>query len=228
LFGTNILLVLVFAGITCLFAELWKSRKRNTVASLFSISPGMASVLVAGAAGTVAVPVSLLRLFLTFAKIGSVLFGGGYVLLAFVQSDFVNRLHWLTEKQLLDAVAVGQFTPGPLFTTATFIGYLVAGIPGAVVATVGIFAPGFIFVAISGPLIPAVRRSPLAGAALDGVVAGSLALMGVVAWQLGKASITNWTTLVIAAASTALLMRFKVNSAWLIAAAAVIGWLLRA
>ena len=97
------------------------------------------------------VPVSMLRLFLSFLKIGSVVFGSGYVLLAFLRAEFINHLHWLTEKQLIDAEAVGQFTPGPVFTTATFIGYLVAGIPGAVVATLGIFVPGFAFVALSGP-----------------------------------------------------------------------------
>jgi chromate transporter len=224
----NIVLILVFGGVASLFVEWWRSRQPNAVASLFAISPRMAAAGGAVGAGILAVPFSLLRLFLTFAKIGSVLFGGGYVLLAFVQSDFVNRLHWLTEKQLLDAVAVGQFTPGPLFATATFIGYLLAGIPGALVATIGIFTPGFIFVAISGPVVPAIRRSRLAGAALDGIVAGSLALMGVVAWQLGKASITNWTTGAIAALSTFTLLRFRLNSAWLIAAAAVMGWLVRA
>ena len=137
------------------------------------------------------------RLFLSFLKIGSVVFGSGYVLLAFLQSEFVEHLHWLSEQQLLDAVAVGQFTPGPVFTTATFIGYIVAGWAGAVVATVGIFLPGFILVALSGPVIPRLRRSPIAAAALDGVVAGSLALMAVVTWQLGKASIVSWTTLAI-------------------------------
>src|SRR5437870_10205900 len=122
-----------------------------------------------------ATPVAGARLFLAFLKIGSVVFGSGYVLLAFLRSEFVDRLHWLTEKQLIDAVAVGQFTPGPVFTTATFIGYLIAGIPGAVVATLGIFVPGFVFVALSGPLIPKLRRSPVAGAILDGIVVGSLA-----------------------------------------------------
>jgi len=226
LHGVNILLILVLAGLTSA-AGLLATRAKTVRGSLFTASPRMIAALSAAAAGAAAVPFSLLRLFLTFVKIGSVLFGGGYVLLAFLQSDFVTRLHWLTERQLLDAVAVGQFTPGPLFTTATFIGYLLAGLPGAAVATAGIFVPGFVFVAISGPLIPAIRRSPLAGAALDGVVAGSLALMGVVAWQLGKASITNWTAVVIAAVSVAILLRFRVNSAWLIAGAALIGLLVR-
>src|ERR1019366_5268001 len=127
-----------------------------------------------------------------FPGCASKILGSGYVLLAFLQSEFVERLHWLTEKQLIDAVAVGQFTPGPVFTTATFIGYIVAGIPGAVVATLGIFLPGFLLVAVSGPLIPKLRRSPMAGAVLDGVVVGSLALMAVVAWGRGGGGAVGW------------------------------------
>ena len=153
-----------------------------------------------------------MRLFLSFLKIGSVVFGSGYVLLAFLQTEFVEHLRWLTDKQLIDAVAVGRFTPGPLFTTATFIGYLVAGWMGAVVATLGIFLPGFVLVAVSGPLIPRLRRSPMASATLDGVVAGSLALIAVVAWQLGRASVVNWTTLIVFALSLIALLRFRVNS----------------
>jgi chromate transporter len=174
-----------------------------------------------------AVPVGLARLFLSFLKIGSVVFGSGYVLLVFLQTEFVQHLHWLTNEQLLDAVAVGQFTPGPVFTTATFIGYVVAGWRGALVATVGVFLPGFVLVALSGPVIPRLRRSPIAAAALDGVVGGSLALMAVVTWQLGEASIVDWTTLAIFAVSLVALLWFRVNSAWLIAATAVVGWWLR-
>ncbi len=168
---------------------------------------------------------TLARLFLTFLKIGSVLFGSGYVLLAFLRGDFVDRLHWLTQKQLLDAVAVGQITPGPVFTTATFIGYIVAGPRGAAAATVGIFLPAFLLVAISGPLVPRIRQSKIASAALDGVIVASLALMGVVAWQLGRDAIVNWQTLAIALLSAALLLRWRVNSAWLILAAALLGLL---
>ena len=149
------------------------------------------------------------------------------MLLAFLQAEFVERLHWLTDKQLLDAVAVGQFTPGPLFTTATFIGYVVAGWRGAIVATIGIFLPGFVLVAISGPVIPRLRRSPLFASALDGVVAGSLALMAVVTWQLGKASIVDWATLAIFGVSLIVLIRFHINSAWLILASAIVGLLWR-
>jgi chromate transporter len=120
-----------------------------------------------------------------FCKIGSILFGSGYVLLAFLQADLVQNWHWLTATQLLDATAVGQVTPGPVFTTATFIGYLLGGFTGALVATAGIFLPAFFFVAISGPLVPRLRRSAIAGAFLDGVIVASLALMAVVTWRLG-------------------------------------------
>jgi chromate transporter len=176
-----------------------------------------------GAAALDTVPVSVLRLFLAFLKIGAIIFGSGYVLLVFLRTEFITKLHWLTEHQLIDAVAVGQFTPGPVFTTATFIGYLVAGIPGALSATLGIFLPGFILVAISGPLIPKIRRSPLASAILDGVVVGSLALMAIVAWQLGRSAIVSWLTLLLAVVSFFLLVRFKISPAWLIGGAAIVG-----
>jgi chromate transporter len=169
--------------------------------------------------------VGLARLFLSFLKIGAVVFGSGYVLLAFLQTEFVERLRWLTEKQLIDAVAVGQFTPGPLSATATFIGYVVAGLPGAIVATIAIFLPGFLLVAASGPLLPRIRRSLVASAALDGVVAGSLALMAVVTMQLARASLVDRTTVVIFAVSLIALLQFKVNSAWVVLGAAIAGWI---
>jgi chromate transporter len=165
----------------------------------------------------------LVSLFLTFAKIGSVLFGSGYVLLAFLRADLVERTHWLTEQQLLDAVAAGQITPGPLFSTATFAGYLISGGAGAAVATLGIFAPAFLFVAISGPLIPWMRRTPAAGAFLDGVNAASLALMAVVTWQLGRAAVVGIPTAAIALVSAVLLVRWKVNTLWLVLGGALVG-----
>ena len=178
-----------------------------------------------GTSAVVAIPpVSLVRLFLSFLKIGAVVFGSGYVLLAFLRAEFIDHFHWLTEGQLMDAVAVGQFTPGPVFTTATFIGYLVAGIPGAVLATTAIFLPGFVLVAASRPLMPKLRQSALASGILDGVVVGSLALMAVVTGQLGLASVIDWITLGILVVSTVLLIRFRVNSAWLIAGAGLLGW----
>ena len=172
-----------------------------------------------------AVPVTLTGLFLNFLKIGAVLYGSGYVLVAFLQSEFVERLGWISSAQLLDAVAIGQFTPGPVFTTATFIGYLVAGVPGAVVATVGIFLPAFVFVAISHPFIPRLRRSPWLGALLDGVVAASLGLMAAVTVDLARAALVDWVTVVVALAAAVLLIRFRVNSTWLIIGGAVVGLL---
>lgn len=182
----------------------------------------------AGAAGLGGAP--LMPLFLVFLKIGSVLFGSGYVLLAFLRADLVQDYGWLTEQQLLDAVAVGQITPGPVFTTATFIGYVVSGLPGAVLATLGIFIPAFIFVALSAPLLPWLRNSKSAGAFLDGLNVASLALMGVVTWELGRAAlwagdrVDVWAVALMAAAFAAITWR-KVNPAWVVLAGAAVGLL---
>jgi chromate transporter len=221
--GISPIVVLVVAG--SVSAGVWWLRCRPAV-SVAALPKLFAAVTTAVAAGA-AVPVGLVRLFLSFLKIGSVVFGSGYVLLAFLRAEFVERLHWLTERQLIDAVAVGQFTPGPLFTTATFIGYVVAGWSGALVATVGIFVPGFLLVAVAGPLIPRMRRAPVIAAALDGVVAASIALMAVVTWQLGKAAVVDRMTLALFVLSVVALLRFRVNSAGLIVAAAVFGWALQ-
>jgi chromate transporter len=156
-------------------------------------------------------------------KIGAILFGGGYVLVALIRSNLVAHLGWISERQLLDAIAMGQVTPGPLSTTATFIGYLLGGIPGAAVATVAIFLPAFFFVAISGPLVPRLRESPLAGAVLDGVNVAALALISVVTWQLFRAAVVDGTTLVLAGLSFFLLVVYRVNSVWLVLAGAAIG-----
>jgi len=169
---------------------------------------------------------SLGGLFLTFLKIGSVLFGSGYVLLAFLRADFIERSGWLTEAQLLDAVAVGQATPGPLFTTATFIGYLLGGLPGAVVSTMGIFLPAFVFVALSGLLITRIRRSPVAGAFLDGVNAASLALMAVVTGQLARSAVVDVPSAAIALAAAAALLWLRLNVTWIVVGGAAAGLLL--
>lgn len=235
------MLVLIFTGLGSW--AVWALKKRSTGGNVVGIStvafpkafevqkiigaPKMAAAAVAVASAGAVFPAVLWRLFLSFLKIGSVMFGSGMVLLAFLQTEFVEHLHWLTERQLFDAVAVGQFTPGPLSATATFIGYIVAGWKGAVVATIGIFLPGFLLVAASGPLLPRLRRSAGVAAALDGVVAGSLALMGVVAWQLAKGAIVDWMTAAVLCASLVALLRFRVNSAWVIAAAAMVGWMVR-
>ncbi len=159
---------------------------------------------------------SALAVFLVFARIGSVLFGSGYVLLAFLRSELVARHGWLTEAQLLDAVAIGQVTPGPLFTTATFAGWLMAGPLGAAAATVGIFLPAFVFVALSAPFIPRIRRSPTASAILDAVNAASLALMAHVSWELARAALVDVVAITIAVASALLLFTRRINSAWLV------------
>jgi chromate transporter len=161
-------------------------------------------------------------IFLSFLKIGSVLFGSGYVLLAFLRSEFVGP-GMLTEQQLVDAVAVGQFTPGPVFTTATFIGYLLEGVPGALAATVGIFLPAFVFVAITGPFIPRLRRSPTLSSLLDGVNVASLALMAGVTWHLGRATVVDPFATLIAVVALVLLFRFKVNSVWLVVGGGAVG-----
>jgi len=167
--------------------------------------------------------VGLWSIFLIFLKVGSIVFGSGYILLAFLQTDLVTRLHWITNSQLLDAIAVGQVTPGPVFTTATFIGYLLGGPAGALVATVGIFLPSFILVAVSGPLIPRIRSSPIAGAFLDGVIVASLALMAFVTYQLGVSALVDVATVGLMLLSLVVLMRFHVNSAWLVLLGAAVG-----
>jgi chromate transporter len=171
----------------------------------------------------VAAPVSLMTLFLTFLKIGAVLYGSGYVLLAFLRNDFVERLGWLTDQQLLDAVAIGQMTPGPVFTTATFVGYLVAGVPGAILATVGIFLPAFVFVALLHPLVPRLRRYPWTAAMLDGVNVAAVGLMAAVTWLLGREAIVDPLTAAIAIVAAFLLIRSRFNSAWLVLAGAIVG-----
>jgi chromate transporter len=165
----------------------------------------------------------LITLFLTFLKIGATLYGSGYVLLAFLRDDFVHRLGWLTDHQILDAIAVGQFTPGPVFTTATFIGYLTGGWLGAIVATIGIFLPSFVFVAVVYPLVPRLRASPWTAAFLDGANAAALGLMAAVGWQLGVTSIVDPLTAILALAAAVLLIRFRVNSAWLVLGGAMAG-----
>lgn len=179
---------------------------------------------VPAAAGVASISmVSLGGIFWVFLKIGSVLFGSGYVLLAFLRADLVQRLHWLTEGQLIDAIAAGQVTPGPVFTTATFIGYVLAGPSGAMVATAGIFLPAFVFVALSGPLVPRLRASPTAGAFLDGVNVASLALMGAVTAQLARAAVVDVTTALVGILATIVLLRFKPNSTWLVLGGAAVG-----
>ena len=213
-FGANELLVLLGCGLAVAVG-----RARRAPGGLAQVMPALP--LAAGA--TAATAVSASGLFWVFLKIGSVLFGSGYVLLAFLRADLVQRLHWLTEGQLIDAVAAGQVTPGPVFTTATFIGYVLAGPRGALAATAGIFLPAFVFVAASGPLVPRLRASKTAGAFLDGVNVASLALMAVVTAELGRAAIVDAPTVVLAAVAALLLLRFKTSSTWLVLGGAAVG-----
>ena len=215
--GINEILLLFVGGL--IFMVISNIRRLRTLPAgiLFPLSSLAFTQTVA--------PFSLPILFLTFLKIGAVLYGSGYVLLAFLRADFVLRLGWLTDQQLLDAVAIGQVTPGPLFTTATFIGYLLGGTSGALLATLGIFLPSFIFVAISNPLIPKIRSSNWTGSLLDGVNASALGLMAAVTVQLGMSSLTDFYTVLIGSVSLVLLLRYKVNSTWLMAAGAAAGFI---
>ncbi|MEX0600285.1 MAG: chromate transporter, partial [Rhodothermales bacterium] len=180
-----------------------------------------------GAAGAAAVAsVSLWKLFFFFLKIGAILYGSGYVLVAFLEGGLVQDYGWLTQAQLLDAIAIGQFTPGPVLSTSTFIGYVIEGVPGALVATLGIFLPSFFFVLILNPLIPRMRDSAWVAAFLDAVNVAAVALMVAVTVQLGVGTLVSWPAWVIAALAAVLALRFNVNAAWLVLGGAVLGWLL--
>ena len=212
--GIDEIAVLLVAGVFCLAAAR-AQRSRSPAAFL---AP---AALVAAPA--VAAPFSLGGLFFVFAKIGALLFGSGYVLLAFLRSELVESRGWLTEQQLLDAIAAGQITPGPLFTTATFIGYILGGVPAALIATLGIFLPAFVFVAATAPFVARIRTSPNARAFLDGVTVASLALMTMVSLQLGRAAIVDVPTAVLAATSLAILIPGRINSVWLVIGGALLG-----
>jgi len=210
--------LLALAGAAALALHAARSGRPAPGAALL---PALAPA--AAAAGAAAKPVGLGALFGVFLKVGAVLFGSGYVLLAFLRADLVQHRHWLDERQLLEAVAVGQVTPGPVFTTATYIGYRLAGLPGALVATAGIFLPSFVLVAIAGPLLPRFQRSPAARAFLGGVVAASLGLMAAVCVPLARAALGDAVSIGLFAASVALLLRTRVNPAWLVAGGALVG-----
>jgi chromate transporter len=220
LWGVN---ELVLLGAGALLGALWRNRHR-----LIARSSGtdLTTVLLAAVGLATSTPgddVALGRLFLVFLKVGALLWGSGYVLLAVLEQDLVERLGWLTSTQLLDAVAVGQMTPGPLFTTATFVGYQIDGIAGAAVATVGIFLPSFVLVALLARIVPVIRRSPWAAGALDGVNVVSLGLMGGVAIRLADTAFPDALAVAIAAAALVVLVWKQPNSAWLVAAGGVVG-----
>lgn len=215
----NEIALLLVGGLVVMLGKGIPAVNRDTLKSIFFPLPILGSYVFQ------VVPFNLPILFLTFLKIGSVLYGGGYVLLAFMRADFVTRLGWLSDQQLLDAIAIGQVTPGPLFTTATFVGYLLGGTSGALLATLGIFLPSFILVGLSNPLIPKIRSSAAFGALLDGVNVSSLGLMGAVTMDLARASLIDPLTFLIALISLVLLLLFKINSIWLVSGGAVIGLL---
>jgi len=220
--GVNEILVLLLLGVAVMLIKNWQTRGHMTGAFLLPLS-GMLAQVGSAAAVPPVVAVSWASVFLFFVKIGSVLYGSGYVLLAFLQRDLVERNQWLTSQQLLDAVAIGQVTPGPVFTTATFVGYLVAGNAGAIAATVGIFLPAFLLVLVVNPWVPKLRQSAWASGFLDGVNAASLGLMAAVTYTLGRAALVDGVTIIVAILSAIAVFRFNINSAWLVLAGGVIG-----
>ena len=183
-------------------------------------------LLAVQAAGAAAAAVPLWKLGFFFLKVGAILYGSGYVLVAFLEGDLVDDYGWLTRTQLLDAIAIGQFTPGPVLTTATFIGYVLGGVPGALVATVGIFLPSFVFVAILNPIVPKLRQSPWTSAFLDAVNVSAVALMLVVSVKLGITALDAWPAWVIFAGAAVAALRYRVNAAYLVLGGALAGWLL--
>jgi chromate transporter len=216
-YGLNEILLIFLGGIAVVLLRNYKSITGSRIFSF--IAPFLGINLLAFQAKEVAFS----TLFLTFFKIGAVLYGSGYVLLAFLEADFVNSLGWITTQQLIDVVAIGQVTPGPLFTTATSVGYLVAGFKGATLATVAIFLPSFLFVPLVNSVVPRLRNSVLAAGALDGVNAASLGLMAAVTIQLARVSLVDPLTIILAVLSAAALFFLRINSTWLIAGGGVAG-----
>ena len=217
--GTHEILLLLLVGAAVMLVKtLWRRGNNITGALLVPFSSLLAQTSVPSAAS-----VSSVSVFLFFLKIGSVLYGSGYVLLAFLQQDLVERHQWLTSQQLLDAIAIGQVTPGPVFTTATFIGYLLNGNVGAIAATIGIFLPAFVLVGILNPWVSKLRQSPWASGFLDGVNAASLGLMTGVTYILARTALVDWLTVMVAIASAVLVFRFKINSLWLVLIGGIIG-----
>ncbi len=232
LLGASEVLVLLFGGV---LGTLWLRPPGKAgpaaphgagITLLGALAGGLAKAAQAAGGAAIADTALLWKLGLFFLKVGAILYGGGFVLLAFLEGGLVDTHGWLTRRQLLDAIAVGQFTPGPVLSTATFVGYLIAGAPGALVATAAIFLPSFLFVAVLGPLLPRLRRSPWAAAFLDAVNVISVALMASVGVKLGQEALTAWPAAAIALAAALLHLRTRLNPAWLIMGGALLGWLL--
>lgn len=233
--GMSEVLILLAGGLLGMFWLLLSQKKASMKESLFPLLllPGKSEKIKATIAttvlstGHVAGNVSLIKLFLIFLKIGSVLFGSGYVLIAYLHDELIDRLGWLSQQQLVDAIAVGQFTPGPVSSAVTFVGYQIIGIKGAILATVGMFLPSFFFVAMLNPFIPKMRTSNWVSCFLDAVNVGSVAIMAVAVIQLARASLINWQTWLIALMSVAVIFVFKrVHSLWVVIGSSVIGYLL--
>jgi len=221
---------LVVLAVGAVALAVFTNRRRLHASGAAAAAPVLAVLARSAAApvarvrpGARATTVGLWPLVREFAKLGVIVFGSGYVLLAFLQRDLVHQLHWLGARQLLDAVAAGQVTPGPVFTTATFVGYLVHGVSGALLATLAIFLPSFVMVAVLVPVLPRLRRSPWASGAIDGAGAAAVGLMAGVAVPLGRAAVVSPLTAVLAVVSLVVLARFRVNTAWMVLAGAVVG-----
>lgn len=227
LLGVNEVLALFAIGILGMFWLVWtKRREQGSSLPLFLLPMAQSFWQQAGFfAQTTAVAPGIWQIFFFFLMIGSVLYGSGYVLIAFLEGWLVNDFGWLTQQQLLDAVAVGQFTPGPVLTTATFIGYQLNGLAGGLAATLGIFLPSFIFVAILNPLVPRLRQNAWTGAFLDAINVSSIGLMTAVLIRLGGSILTSWTAWLIFGVTAVLTLRFNISSIWLVLAGALLGWL---
>lgn len=233
--GMNEVLVLLFGGLLGMFWLSFSQKMEHVKQSFFplpllSAKPGYLKTAIAATAlssAHVAGNVSLIKLFLVFLKIGSVLFGSGYVLIAYLQDEIIDRLGWLTQQQLVDAIAIGQFTPGPVSSAVTFVGYQIIGIKGAILATAGMFLPSFFFVAILNPFIPKMRASRWVSCFLDAVNIGSVAIMAVAVIQLARVSLINWQTWLIALMSVAVTFVFKnVNTLWIVIGSSIVGYIL--
>jgi chromate transporter len=216
--GVHAVLLLIGAGV--FWMVLCEGRRLAGDRAALGAWIGIGSGGATGALGT-------LPIFFYFLKIGAVLVGSGYVLLPVLRSDLVLRLHWLTESQLLDAVAVSQATPGPFFTVATFIGFLLASWKGATLATLGMFLPAFVYVGITSGFLPKLRKSPLAGGFLDGVNSAAVALMAFVGWQFGRAALVSVPAIVLAVLGAVFVFRCKINSTWVVLGGAASGIVLR-
>ena len=221
--GVNEVIALLGGGLIGMLwlrlSERWLGQAAALLLPIPGLRGGLADHLQAGQ------PPNLWELFLFFLRIGSILYGSGYVLVALLEGGLVHDLGWLTQQQLLDAIAIGQFTPGPVLSTATFIGYLILGLPGAIVATAGIFLPSFIFVGLLNPIIPRLRQLSWTAAFLDAVNISAVALILAVLINLGRTTLTAWPAWVIAILATVATFRFKLSSAWVVLGGAVLGWL---